>query len=416
MAAHPIVNKGSSPNEEFFRILERSKEYKRMESLVKKALIDQWRDLIYSGVINTIFKKYKTFFSGSKRKPAKIRKSFVKKDEVISEEELREAEQETLQGDRFIIGEEALLLAPFLLFLKQEVDKEIRSAGYYYNFKSELKDYLRITANKAGQTIIDQIPTPTDITFRLSNKALKAKIKERVDELVTQLDITTKKTLVNQLALGVKTGETKTQLVKRLQKKGLGLSEIRSGRIVATETEALAEFIRFETAKLNGTKSKIWITSSDERVCPICRPLNGEELLINQNFDAEGVEVKYPPAHVMCRCTVDYSVADDLASNFIKSNFIDEIDVLYRKSKSGNLYKPLKEGRAGIVNPNAVWAGGESLVGKDRDIARIFEEIRDSRPIAREKLIEEAGDKLTLEGIVQLRSLLGLSPNVKSNK
>lgn len=42
-----------------------------------------------------------------------------------------------------------------------------------------------------------------------------------------------------------------------------------------------------------------WNTAADELVCPICRPLNGRQALLNQEFPVpDGI----PPAHVGCRC------------------------------------------------------------------------------------------------------------------
>lgn len=415
MAKQHFGTTEAANEEDFFRVMERSKPYKDMERLIKKALLEQWNDLILSGIINSIFTQYKRFFRGTKRKPAKVRKDFQKQD-VMSVDELKEVERDTLQQDRFIVSEDALKYAPFLLFLKTEVGKNLKSIGSYYSFKPELRNYLKGISNLVGQSIIDQIPSPNTIKFRLSNKDIKDKINERINELVRQLDATTQKTLVSQLALGVKNGETKTELVERVQQKGKDLSETRSKRIITTETVAIVGYIGYMTGVFNGVTMKTWVTAGDERVCPVCAPLDGVEVPIDSNF--EGAGVKYPPAHVMCRCDVYYDTKTNLASNFIKdhNNIHNYIDELFQKAKTYVFYKPTKTKKLKIINPNAVWAGGESLVGKDKNIAAIYEEIRNARPIAKEMLLEQAKDKLTLEGMVQLRSMLGLSPNVKRNK
>lgn len=44
-----------------------------------------------------------------------------------------------------------------------------------------------------------------------------------------------------------------------------------------------------------------WIVSGDERTCPICMGLNGQKAGLNENFPGGYF---YPPAHVMCRCSV----------------------------------------------------------------------------------------------------------------
>lgn len=45
---------------------------------------------------------------------------------------------------------------------------------------------------------------------------------------------------------------------------------------------------------------RVWVTSTDERVCPICRPLHLERADIGESF--EGGYQK-PPAHPRCRCS-----------------------------------------------------------------------------------------------------------------
>jgi SPP1 gp7 family putative phage head morphogenesis protein len=400
-------------NEDFFRVLERSKQYKFIQKLIRKSLEDQWNSVLFSGIINTIYNKYKNYFVKPRGKTISINKSFTKADEddVRSTEDLKELEKDKLQGDKFMVGETAIKMAPFLLFLSTQVNNKSKSIGSYYGFRKEMRDYLKTTANKAGQNLIDQIPTPKPIKFRLSNKALREKIAERVDTLVKGLDDVTRRTLVKELAKGIKLKETKAQMIKRLQKKGTDFAKLRAKRIVTTETEAIAEFMRWETARLNGVTNKTWETAQDERVCPVCSPLNGTTVPINKPF--EGVGVLYPPAHVMCRCSVFYNVDEVLASNFIKSRNFNVLEYLLKKKKQKMLYTPNSKKIVGIVNPNAVWAGGESLVGKDKNITKIYEEIKDTKDAKRKKLLEEAKTKLTIEGMVQLRNKLGLSPNVK---
>jgi len=44
---------------------------------------------------------------------------------------------------------------------------------------------------------------------------------------------------------------------------------------------------------------KIWYTNRDDRVCPVCGPLEGKEVGINEYFDGN---IYNPPAHTRCRC------------------------------------------------------------------------------------------------------------------
>lgn len=56
-----------------------------------------------------------------------------------------------------------------------------------------------------------------------------------------------------------------------------------------------------ETGAIAMNQEREWLTAEDEGVCPVCEPLNGERVLINQAFSSGDEE---PPAHPSCRCTV----------------------------------------------------------------------------------------------------------------
>lgn len=47
--------------------------------------------------------------------------------------------------------------------------------------------------------------------------------------------------------------------------------------------------------------AKVWQTSRDERVCPVCAPLHGQIRFISSEFTAG---IKNPPAHPRCRCWI----------------------------------------------------------------------------------------------------------------
>lgn len=57
---------------------------------------------------------------------------------------------------------------------------------------------------------------------------------------------------------------------------------------------------------------KIWYTNNDDRVCPICAPLDGMTVKIDDGFSTEeGEGIMEPPAHVNCRCWIDYTTDID---------------------------------------------------------------------------------------------------------
>jgi hypothetical protein len=47
---------------------------------------------------------------------------------------------------------------------------------------------------------------------------------------------------------------------------------------------------------------KRWATNNDDRVCPLCGPLNQKEIPLSEPYQAGGKEFAGPPLHPNCRC------------------------------------------------------------------------------------------------------------------
>ena len=59
---------------------------------------------------------------------------------------------------------------------------------------------------------------------------------------------------------------------------------------------------------LRGNELQMWTVSFDERLCPVCRPLNGVTVPMGVPFQTSLGPVYAPPAHPNCRCAVVLSV------------------------------------------------------------------------------------------------------------
>lgn len=59
---------------------------------------------------------------------------------------------------------------------------------------------------------------------------------------------------------------------------------------------------------LRGNEQQRWTVTFDERLCPICRPLHGQQVPLGQPFRTANGPVMGPPAHPNCRCAVVLSV------------------------------------------------------------------------------------------------------------
>lgn len=83
---------------------------------------------------------------------------------------------------------------------------------------------------------------------------------------------------------------------------------------------------------LTGLEGKEWITTPDDRLCPVCEPMDGVVVAFNEDFDTEDGRVSYPPAHPNCRCTVGLSAigAGDVADTrevVIEPDITDEMEL-----------------------------------------------------------------------------------------
>lgn len=151
--------------------------------------------------------------------------------------------------------------------------------------------------------------------FNLSSPNVQAYIKRNLRKFAGQITDTTTQEIRALIAAGIEQGESFDQLKDRIASYS-GFSDARAEMI------ARSEVIRGQTeAELNTWQETgivtevVWYTALDERVCPICYPLHGEQVAIKSafltademsqlnipNYDGS---IKGPPAHPQCRCTL----------------------------------------------------------------------------------------------------------------
>lgn len=85
----------------------------------------------------------------------------------------------------------------------------------------------------------------------------------------------------------------------------------RSRTIARTEVmQALNEGARetYRQAQREGLLTdaavKEWLTTDDEKACPICEPLDGVQVPLGDDFETENGPLPGPPAHPRCRCAM----------------------------------------------------------------------------------------------------------------
>ncbi len=119
-------------------------------------------------------------------------------------------------------------------------------------------------------------------------------------ELVQGVTETTVNELRRTLAEGWEAGEGIPELAARVREVFEEADRYRSFLIARTETTATANMAQLSVLRQAGIGYKTWSTSADERVCPVCGPLDGRTVRLDEEF-APGIFA--PPAHPNCRCT-----------------------------------------------------------------------------------------------------------------
>ena len=135
--------------------------------------------------------------------------------------------------------------------------------------------------------------------WELANNAAAAWAITTGQNLAGAMLMTTSERIQNEIANYILNSETIGQLIDRIRN-GYGYSEQRARTIAVTEiTRAFAEGNMAAWRASGVIEKKRWNSNNDELVCPICAPLNGKVVGLNEEF-AEGISA--PPGHTSCRC------------------------------------------------------------------------------------------------------------------
>ncbi len=135
--------------------------------------------------------------------------------------------------------------------------------------------------------------------WELANNAAAAWAIQFGQTLTGMLLMTTTERIQAEVAEYILNSQTIGELIKRIRG-GYLYSEERARTIAVTEvTRAFAEGNMASWRASGVIEKKRWRSNNDEIVCPICRPLNGKVVGLDEEF-AEGIDA--PPGHSRCRC------------------------------------------------------------------------------------------------------------------
>ncbi len=131
-------------------------------------------------------------------------------------------------------------------------------------------------------------------------------------DLVKGINDTNRQLIADALKKFIDDPDMKLRDFRDLLSRPMGYSPYRAQMIGVTETtrayyqggKVMADEVRAAGIQMVA----VWHTANDERVCPICGPLNG----VRETSPGSGVWPGMqgpPPAHPNCRCSIGYEVA-----------------------------------------------------------------------------------------------------------
>ncbi len=180
-----------------------------------------------------------------------------------------------------------------------EANDGVLPFGYWQNYEDDLRRAISsplrqqieqsFTSYSEYVNWIDKTGAVTDIDTAMT---------KAIDEITRGISANTRANLEGYLRQGI-TGE---ELIEKI---ALRFSSGHAEQVAITElTRAEAHFSDALAARLSeqGVASQIrWLTSEDEKVCPICAPLD-HKLRGEGGWMTKAGMIERPPAHPNCRC------------------------------------------------------------------------------------------------------------------
>ena len=183
-------------------------------------------------------------------------------------------------------------------------------------FKKAIAPLLTAIAKvwgRRGMTEVNQNPESFDL-----DSGVKKWINEEGLRMAKEVNGVTKAKIKKQLSEGIKAGESIPQIKDRISSVYKEATKNRANLIARTETTYASNKAQVDAWNQSGVViGKQWITAADERVCPYCEPLDGKQILLNDNYFNKGdnysgkadnpisfgySDVLAPPLHPSCRC------------------------------------------------------------------------------------------------------------------
>lgn len=198
-------------------------------------------------------------------------------------------------------------------------------AGFGVTFDPTLPDAIAVAQKNAARMVQD-INKSTQDTIRemvvrsLGDGTPPYELAERI-KTVIGLTKPHAAAVSNYLQSLLDTGASRTRANQMAKQYAGRLLDYRAKSIARTETMIAAntgQSIFWQQMKSLGFTDGMvreWITTADEKTCPLCAPMNGKHAPIDGFFQSGDGPLISPPRHVQCRCTTGlvYANEDELS-------------------------------------------------------------------------------------------------------
>ena len=210
---------------------------------------------------------------------------------------------------------------------------------------TESAEKSKFLFQKSIQSLVPSLDP--DVVFDSSNPDISKWIDDHLGEMIQNVKENTQKSIQNVIRIGLDQGipprdsaklisqmvglndkQAQAVINRRLSLQKLGvkgrrldsLIELYSKKLLKhrgetiARTEAMTANNRGQMEVVNQnanaglfdrtTAKKEWVVTPYDRVCPICKPLAGKQVLLDQDFKLRnGGSVSLPPAHPNCNCS-----------------------------------------------------------------------------------------------------------------
>ena len=152
-------------------------------------------------------------------------------------------------------------------------------------------------------------PPKVGFAFDVTNPRAVEWIQNHAGETIDGINETTREAIRDVVEAAFEDQFEVTELADKIEEL-IGDAE-RADVIARTETMTASNQGQLEAwnqatdaGLLTGDEQKEWIVTPDDRLCPYCEPLDGQQVPLNGVFKSDLGDVDAPPLHPRCRCTI----------------------------------------------------------------------------------------------------------------